>query len=266
MITRNTLALMAMTLSVSAMADTSPVTLTSSEMTLNNNDVTLIRTAQTPKKIRLNVEVPVGSSVCTQYGQELVYGQDPSCGYDSIFDHYESVCVAWQNTPPPYNPGPGHGDDHGPGPGHGDDHGPQQGPGRGDDHGPQQGPGRGDDHGGGNGPGHNGPRPRVEMEAQNSTCIRYESRPVYRNVMRACNHYETRCIATGISTEHVSKKVAIIFKNANLSGSETETYQLSLDQKRIDSNSVNYQLQSTSVQAPVKISYWNFLWHTITVK
>jgi len=236
------------------MADTAPVTLNASQMTLNTNDITLVRTAQTPKKVKLTVEVPIGSSVCTQYGQVPVFGQAPECGYDRVYAGTEQYCVRWEDTPPP--PPRGGGDNHGPG-----DHGP----------GPGNGPGNNGPRPG-QGPGNNGPRPvrhaeeAGQVQAQDRVCVQYESRPVYRSVMRSCEHNETRCVATGISTESVSKKVAIVFKNAPLSGSDTETYQLSLDQKQLDSSSVTYQLQATQTKNPVSISYWNFLWHTITVK
>lgn len=58
---------------------------------------TLIRTSKTPKKVKLVSVVPYTYNVCQEYGVRDVYSQDPSCGYDTIWEYgCRNVCVEYR--------------------------------------------------------------------------------------------------------------------------------------------------------------------------
>jgi hypothetical protein len=71
-------------LALNSMSFAEEINLNSRSATTSNN-ATLIRTAESPEKVKLTVSVPMQETVCTKYDQVLVFGPDASCGYEQIF-------------------------------------------------------------------------------------------------------------------------------------------------------------------------------------
>lgn len=57
------------------------VLLNSKHINIDTDKVIIVRTSETPETVKLVLDVPMDHRVCTQYGTEYRYGQDPSCGY-----------------------------------------------------------------------------------------------------------------------------------------------------------------------------------------
>jgi hypothetical protein len=68
----------------SGIAHAESVSLLSNEVEVSNN-ATLVRSAETPRKVKLTVSVPIQNRVCTQYAPVPVFGPDASCGYNVIY-------------------------------------------------------------------------------------------------------------------------------------------------------------------------------------
>ncbi len=68
----------------SGVAHAESVSLLSNEVDVSNN-ATLVRSSETPRKVKLSVSVPIQNRVCTQYAPVPVFGPDPSCGYNVIY-------------------------------------------------------------------------------------------------------------------------------------------------------------------------------------
>lgn len=77
------------------------------EVVLNSNRVyvdastaTLVRTASTPKVVKVFMKVPMGHRVCEEYGTRMVFGRHPSCGYDVILRRVtQTYCIQYGRTP-----------------------------------------------------------------------------------------------------------------------------------------------------------------------
>lgn len=66
-----------------AFANDAEVILNAKEVAANTTSVVIVRTAQTPQKVTLALEVPFARTVCLRTDTRQVYGADPSCGYDT---------------------------------------------------------------------------------------------------------------------------------------------------------------------------------------
>ncbi len=73
------------------------VYLDSDEVRVDMDEALLVRTANTPKKVRVYMKVPTYQNQCVETAYREVYGQSAfHCGYDIRY-HYRTVrrCVAW---------------------------------------------------------------------------------------------------------------------------------------------------------------------------
>lgn len=86
---------------VAAMAvDAGDVILNQKNISIEADTATLVRTADSPKVVKIEMKVPMGERVCEEYAYREVFGRDPSCGYDTYYEQrWYSYCVAWRNTP-----------------------------------------------------------------------------------------------------------------------------------------------------------------------
>jgi hypothetical protein len=66
--------------------------LSSKNVSLSTNKAVVVRTARTPKKVKVSMVVPMQKQVCAEYGYRDVWKQHPSCGY-----HYEDRW-RWENV------------------------------------------------------------------------------------------------------------------------------------------------------------------------
>lgn len=57
------------------------ILLNSKRINIDTDRAIIVRTSETPETVKLVLDVPMDYRVCTQYGTELRYGQDSSCGY-----------------------------------------------------------------------------------------------------------------------------------------------------------------------------------------
>lgn len=75
------------------------VLLNSKHISIDRDQAIIVRTSQTPEKVKIVMDIPMDHTVCTQYGTQYVYGQDPYCGYvHSTRLVCRDVCV--QTSPP----------------------------------------------------------------------------------------------------------------------------------------------------------------------
>lgn len=57
------------------------IELNSEKVSVNSDNVRLVRTHLTPKKVKLKVNVPMRQTVCGLYDTRYITGRHPSCGY-----------------------------------------------------------------------------------------------------------------------------------------------------------------------------------------
>lgn len=70
------------------------VELNSKHISINDDQVIIVRTSETPETVKLTLEVPMDYRVCTQYGTQYVYGQNSYCGYQTgVRTICRDVCV-----------------------------------------------------------------------------------------------------------------------------------------------------------------------------
>lgn len=75
------------------------VILNQKHISIDRAEAVIVRTSNTPEKVKIVMDVPMDHTVCTQYGTQMVYGQDPYCGYTtSVRTVCRDVCV--QTTAP----------------------------------------------------------------------------------------------------------------------------------------------------------------------
>ena len=65
------------------------VQLNSKEITIASDSAVVVRTSETPNKVKVKMDLPFGETVCEREATRTVYGQDPSCGYGTSD---QSVC------------------------------------------------------------------------------------------------------------------------------------------------------------------------------
>ncbi len=67
------------------MAGDPQITLDKKVLSVDSASVVVVRTSSTPDRVKLKLSIPFGETVCENYGTEIVFGQDPSCGYDTVY-------------------------------------------------------------------------------------------------------------------------------------------------------------------------------------
>jgi hypothetical protein len=72
------------------------VALNSSDLKVDADKVILVRSNSSPDKVKVDLNIPFESTYCAEYGTEMVYGRDASCGYDH---HRERVCHTEREEP-----------------------------------------------------------------------------------------------------------------------------------------------------------------------
>ncbi len=61
------------------------VTLNDKKVRINTDQVKIIRTSETPDKVRILLNVPAKSNACVAYGTRVVYGQNYQCGTETFY-------------------------------------------------------------------------------------------------------------------------------------------------------------------------------------
>jgi hypothetical protein len=67
------------------------IPLTSTEAQAKGDDAIVVRDARTPDKVKLQLEIPFGESVCVRYETRYETVRDSRCGYD-VIPQYRRVC------------------------------------------------------------------------------------------------------------------------------------------------------------------------------
>ncbi len=68
-------------------------------VTIRAANAYLVRTAETPKVVKVEMLVPMGARVCEETDDVARFGRHPSCGYDTYWQNrWYNQCVAWGRT------------------------------------------------------------------------------------------------------------------------------------------------------------------------
>lgn len=86
---------------VSAMAvDAGDVVLNQKNISIEADTATLVRTADSPKVVKIEMKIPMGERVCEEFAYREVFGSNSSCGYDTYYEQrWNSYCVDWRSDP-----------------------------------------------------------------------------------------------------------------------------------------------------------------------
>ncbi len=89
--------------SASAFAETvgyaGDVVLNAKKVHIDASTATVVRTADTPKTVKVFMQIPMGERVCEETATRMVYGRNPVCGYDTIYrTEVRNVCVRYNGN------------------------------------------------------------------------------------------------------------------------------------------------------------------------
>lgn len=98
------IAVLSLLSSVSAFAATNgdggDVILNAKTVSIAASTATVVRTADTPKVVKVYMQVPMGERVCEETGTRMVFGRNPVCGYDTVLRSvWRSYCVRYERSP-----------------------------------------------------------------------------------------------------------------------------------------------------------------------